>query len=235
MDDDDKFDELSDEQFAAIDLDVANSSRHEDEENDQNIANSTPEQALAPTQSQADVFAGVSEEQLAVLDGDVARMNNRKKQKINANQNDEADELFSEFTDDQFRALDQAVENINNRPERDRNLQQTIPNNNSQHLNENIVSTSELELAAAIFDDDYNEPTLEHLHCLRSKFNITQFRPKQWEIIDAIMNKGRDVSAVMATGSGKSLCFQFPAIYKNGIVLVICPLISLMQAQGNYS
>lgn len=76
-----------------------------------------------------------------------------------------------------------------------------------------------------------NEAQMEHLECLRSKFSHCAFREKQWDIIRTIMIEKRDVCAVMATGYGKSLCFQFPAVYLNGVTLVISPLIALMQAQ----
>ena len=52
----------------------------------------------------------------------------------------------------------------------------------------------------------------------------------QWDIIENTL-EGRDQLAVMATGYGKSLCFQFPPIYKNGLTLCVSPLISLMEDQ----
>lgn len=79
------------------------------------------------------------------------------------------------------------------------------------------------------FEDD-GEPELEDLECLKSKFHHQCFRAKQWDIIKSL-REGRDVCAVMATGYGKSLCFQFPAVRSNKMTLVVCPLISLMQAQ----
>lgn len=79
-------------------------------------------------------------------------------------------------------------------------------------------------------DDDENEPQMEHIECLRSKFKHSSFRAKQWQIIKTL-RENRDVCAVMATGYGKSLCFQFTAVYSNKITLVISPLIALMQAQ----
>lgn len=48
----------------------------------------------------------------------------------------------------------------------------------------------------------------DHLECLRSRFKHNSFHEKQWEIIRAVMIEKRDVCAVMATGYGKSLCFQ---------------------------
>ncbi|KFM69974.1 Werner syndrome ATP-dependent helicase, partial [Stegodyphus mimosarum] len=53
----------------------------------------------------------------------------------------------------------------------------------------------------------------------------------QWKIIHSVLVQHKDVSAVMATGYGKSLCYQYPAIYSNKPVVVISPLISLMEDQ----
>src|SRR5262245_13203321 len=65
---------------------------------------------------------------------------------------------------------------------------------------------------------------------LKSVFGHDDFRPGQKELIDAVQN-GRDVLGVMATGSGKSLCYQFPAVESKKRCLVVSPLISLMNDQ----
>jgi ATP-dependent DNA helicase RecQ len=72
--------------------------------------------------------------------------------------------------------------------------------------------------------------TLELTTVLREKFKLDTFRPGQKEIISSIINK-KDVLAVLPTGGGKSLCFQYPAVFHNQLVIVVSPLIALMKDQ----
>jgi ATP-dependent DNA helicase RecQ len=67
-------------------------------------------------------------------------------------------------------------------------------------------------------------------HRLRTVFGFGAFRPGQAEIVSAILD-GRDVLAVMPTGSGKSLCYQLPALLRDGLTIVVSPLIALMRNQ----
>jgi ATP-dependent DNA helicase RecQ len=68
------------------------------------------------------------------------------------------------------------------------------------------------------------------LDLLHQYFGHPALRPPQVPIVDAVLN-GTDVLAVMPTGSGKSLCFQLPALALPGLTLVVSPLISLMKDQ----
>lgn len=70
-----------------------------------------------------------------------------------------------------------------------------------------------------------------YLQTLQSHFHHDAFRPEQLEIIKTVIEEKRDVCAIMASGYGKSLCFQFPAVFQNGVTLVISPIIALMQDQ----
>jgi ATP-dependent DNA helicase RecQ len=68
------------------------------------------------------------------------------------------------------------------------------------------------------------------LALLRQHFGYESFRPLQREIIDNAI-AGRDVLALLPTGAGKSICFQLPALARNGITVVASPLIALMKDQ----
>ncbi|MEM1375103.1 MAG: DNA helicase RecQ [Pseudomonadota bacterium] len=65
---------------------------------------------------------------------------------------------------------------------------------------------------------------------LREVFGFDGFRPGQREIVEAV-TAGKDVLAIMPTGGGKSLCFQLPALLRDGVTVVISPLIALMRDQ----
>jgi ATP-dependent DNA helicase RecQ len=65
---------------------------------------------------------------------------------------------------------------------------------------------------------------------LRDVFGFDAFRPGQQNIVEAV-TAGENVLAIMPTGGGKSLCFQLPALLRDGVTVVISPLIALMRDQ----
>jgi len=65
---------------------------------------------------------------------------------------------------------------------------------------------------------------------LKDVFGFEDFRPGQEQVIDALL-AGRHALAVMPTGAGKSFCFQVPALMRDGLTIVVSPLVALMQDQ----
>ncbi|KAL3598852.1 hypothetical protein D5086_006770 [Populus alba] len=91
--------------------------------------------------------------------------------------------------------------------------------------NENASRSSSLEDWSGSFEWDSQADDAR-----LNIFGIPSYRQNQKEIINAIMS-GRDVLVIMAAGGGKSLCYQLPAILRDGVALVISPLLSLIQDQ----
>ena len=74
-------------------------------------------------------------------------------------------------------------------------------------------------------------PLLEEAQAvLRRHWGHAGFRPGQQEAVEAVL-AGRDVLAILPTGGGKSVCYQVPALLREGLTLVVSPLIALMQDQ----
>jgi ATP-dependent DNA helicase, RecQ family len=68
---------------------------------------------------------------------------------------------------------------------------------------------------------------------LNKYFGYKELKPKQFEIINKIVNEKRDVSAILATGFGKSICYQLPYLITGKNVIIVSPLLSLMEDQKN--
>ena len=70
------------------------------------------------------------------------------------------------------------------------------------------------------------------IEILEHYWNFSKFKPQQEAIIEAVL-ANEDCIALLPTGGGKSICFQIPALIREGICIVVSPLIALMQDQVN--
>ena len=78
--------------------------------------------------------------------------------------------------------------------------------------------------------DSAASPSEAKYAVLRETFGFDSFRSGQETVIDTLL-AGRNVLAVMPTGAGKSLCYQVPALVRDGLAVVVSPLVSLMRDQ----
>lgn len=74
---------------------------------------------------------------------------------------------------------------------------------------------------------------IEYTNVLNNIFKHDEFKDEQLKIIDATLYDRKDTIIIINTGYGKSLCYQFPSVYRNTTSIIISPLISLMQDQMN--
>ena len=79
-------------------------------------------------------------------------------------------------------------------------------------------------------DGDRSEPTICATDILQQIYGYREFRGHQLAVIEATI-AGHDSLVLMPTGGGKSICYQIPALIRNGVALIISPLIALMHDQ----
>ncbi|XP_012580191.1 PREDICTED: Werner syndrome ATP-dependent helicase isoform X2 [Condylura cristata] len=119
--------------------------------------------------------------------------------------------------------------------ERETNL--GLPSEQHEDKNEAIEEEEDEEVEYEGIEEENDDdrslpgPNAEQITCLKTYFGHSNFKPVQWKVIHSVLEERRDNLVVMATGYGKSLCFQYPPVYVGKIGIVISPLISLMEDQ----
>ena len=98
---------------------------------------------------------------------------------------------------------------------------------NSMHMQNDMSAVTE-QSGTSFDNESFQEATM--IATLAKTFGLTTFKPFQKDIILSMLD-GKDTVVIQPTGSGKSLCYQFPAIYQKKKVIVVSPTISLMQDQ----
>ena len=92
------------------------------------------------------------------------------------------------------------------------------------------IQSNHLTLNGSIMDNKGTDSKSLLDETLKSIFGYDSFRPEQDQIIKTFLSN-KDCLAILPTGGGKSLCFQLPAIMREGLTLVVSPLIALMKDQ----
>ncbi|KAK7120062.1 hypothetical protein R3I94_020175 [Phoxinus phoxinus] len=123
-----------------------------------------------------------------------------------------------EFDDEMMKCADD-IEKLNEEPA-------GVPQSGADDDDEDVEEDEE-----EVFDSSISPPVPAQITCLKTFFGHHNFKPVQWKVIQSVLTERRDNLVVMATGYGKSLCFQFPPVYCEKISVVICPLIALMEDQ----
>ena len=93
-----------------------------------------------------------------------------------------------------------------------------------------LLTKSQSLVSSFLFSSTVAHALMELRAALKTHFGYDAFRPLQREIVEDAL-AGRDVFALMPTGGGKSLCFQLPALLRDGLTIVVSPLIALMKDQ----
>ncbi|XP_016377558.1 Werner syndrome ATP-dependent helicase homolog [Sinocyclocheilus rhinocerous] len=132
----------------------------------------------------------------------------------------ESDEDF----DDEMMKCAADIERLNDKHGHEK--QELVPQSGAEDDDEDVEEDEEEG-----FDSSIPQPVPEQIKHLKMFFGHHSFKPVQWKVIHSVLTERRDNLVVMATGYGKSLCFQFPPVYCQNVSVVISPLIALMEDQ----
>ncbi len=167
---------------------------------------------------------------------------NNNKENINSNSNINQEDSYFQYQNDILDIFKDDFTNNNKSKEKSNNIDNFIinNNNNNNHNNNQNNNIKENEPSSSYdvdkvleqyrqefdWDDEVDDLNLKY-------FGYKKFRKNQREIINASLCD-KDIFVCMPTGGGKSLTYQIPALVRNGVTLVVMPLLSLIQDQTTY-
>ena len=167
---------------------------------------------------------------------------NNNKENINSNSNINQEDSYFQYQNDILDIFKDDFTNNNKSKEKSNSIDNFIinNNNNNNHNNNQNNNIKENEPSSSYdvdkvleqyrqefdWDDEVDDLNLKY-------FGYKKFRKNQREIINASLCD-KDIFVCMPTGGGKSLTYQIPALVRNGVTLVVMPLLSLIQDQTTY-
>ncbi|KAM4807874.1 bifunctional 3'-5' exonuclease/ATP-dependent helicase WRN [Rhinophrynus dorsalis] len=180
---------------------------------------------------------GISEDELYRMEREVKEEQENKPVKSEEDLigiDDDIDKSFVIESDEELETeMLKSLDDLDNSPEQDFE-KKSLPKDFNL-VKDFTVDEDEDEGIEEEDEDDWDpslpEPKPDQISCLKTYFGHSSFKPVQWKVIHSVLKERRDNLVVMATGYGKSLCYQFAPVYTSGIGIVISPLISLMEDQ----
>ena len=163
---------------------------------------------------------------------------NNNKENINSNSNINQEDSYFQYQNDILDIFKDDFTNNNKSKEKSNSINNFIINNNNNNNQNNNIKENEPSSSYDVdkvleqyrqefdWDDEVDDLNLKY-------FGYKKFRKNQREIINASLCD-KDIFVCMPTGGGKSLTYQIPALVRNGVTLVVMPLLSLIQDQTTY-
>ena len=163
---------------------------------------------------------------------------NNNKENINSNSNINQEDSYFQYQNDILDIFKDDFTNNNKSKEKSNSIDNFIINNNNNNNHNNNIKENEPSSSYDVdkvleqyrqefdWDDEVDDLNLKY-------FGYKKFRKNQREIINASLCD-KDIFVCMPTGGGKSLTYQIPALVRNGVTLVVMPLLSLIQDQTTY-
>ncbi|NXU47783.1 WRN helicase, partial [Turnix velox] len=198
--------------------------------------------AAASTKDTADrddfMSLDITEQELQILERQAAKelLNEAAPEEARSTDNEQNISCVIESDDELEMEMLKSIENVDDNSEGALTERETNKVRRTPDTELNIGLDGDEDEGVEEEEEEHLDPLLpvpseSHITCLKTHFGHSSFKPVQWKVINSVLEDRRDNLVVMATGYGKSLCYQFPPVYTGSTAVVICPLISLMEDQ----